>query len=141
MGNYIQNTLIKDEKVIYEGKVSVWAMAPLIILGFVFLFVGIGLLFWLAAFIQYKTTELAFTNKRVIAKFGFISRRTVELNLVKVESMQVNQSIFGRIFNYGTLIISGAGNPQGPIPGIDSPMEFRRAFMEFQDKLANEKTE
>lgn len=135
MGSYIQNTLIKDEKIIYEGKVSVWGMLPLIIVGFLLLFVaGIGLIFWLAAFIQYKTTELAFTNKRVIAKFGFISRRTVELNLVKVESMQVNQSLFGRLFNYGTLIVSGAGNPQAPIPNIDNPMAFRRAFMEFQDQ-------
>ena len=136
MGSYIQNTLIKDEKIIYEGKVSVWGMLPLIIVGFLLVFAaGIGLIFWLAAFIQYKTTEVAFTNKRVIAKFGFISRRTVELNLAKVESMQVNQSLFGRMFNYGTLIVSGAGNPQAPIPNIDNPMAFRRAFMEFQDQV------
>ena len=138
MGSYIQNTLIKDEKIIHEGKVSVWGMLPLIIAGFIFLpVIGMGLIFWLAAFIQYKTTEVAFTNKRVIAKFGFISRRTVELNLAKVESMQVNQSLFGRMFNYGTLIVSGAGNPQAPIPNIDNPMAFRRAFMEFQDQVKN----
>jgi hypothetical protein len=82
---------------------------------------------------DYKTTELAFTNKRVIAKFGLISRKTIELNISKVESMQVNQGILGRIFNYGTLVISGVGNPQAPILGISDPMSFRRAFMESQD--------
>ena len=81
------------------------------------------------------TTELAFTNKRVIAKFGFISRKTIEIGLTKVESLQVDQGILGRIFNFGTLVISGAGNPQAPIPGISNPMTFRRSFMEFQDNL------
>lgn len=134
MANYVQSTLIPNEKVIYEAKISVWSLSPLLVVGFFFMFLwGLGLLFWLAAFINYKSTELAFTNKRVIAKFGFISRRTVELNIAKVESVQINQGLFGRIFNFGTLVISGAGNPQAPISGISNPMGFRRAFMEFQD--------
>jgi len=136
LGSYVQNSLIADEKVIYEANISVWSMLPLLILGFLLLpLFGFGLLLWLIAFIRYKTTELAFTNKRVIAKFGFISRRTVELNLSKAESVQVNQGVFGRVFNFGTLIVSGAGNPQAPIPGISDPMSFRRSFMEFQDRL------
>lgn len=135
MSSYIQGTLIRDEKVIYEGKVSLWSLAPLIVLGFIFLAAaGLGVILWVAAAIKYKTTEVAFTNKRVIAKFGFISRKTVELHIAKVESMQVNQGILGRIFNFGTLIVSGAGNPQAPIPGISDPMSFRRAFMEHQDQ-------
>jgi len=79
------------------------------------------------------------SNKRVIAKFGFISRKTVELNISKVESIQVNQGFLGRIFNFGTLVISGAGNPQAPIPGISDPMAFRRAFMESQDSAGESK--
>jgi uncharacterized membrane protein YdbT with pleckstrin-like domain len=135
MVSYIESALIKDEKIIYIANVSFWSLAPIIILGILFLPVyGLGLIFWLVAFIRYQTTELAFTNKRVIAKFGFISRQTIELNITKVESIQVGQGVLGRIFNYGTLIISGAGNPQAPIPGISNPMGFRRAFMESQDK-------
>ena len=136
MASYIDGALIKDEKVIYTGRVSLWSLAPLIFFGFLGLFVfGLGLILWIVAFIRYKTTELAFTNKRVIAKFGFISRQTIELNITKVESIQVNQGILGRIFNYGTLIVSGAGNPQAPIPGISDPMAFRRSFMESQDNV------
>ncbi len=135
MGSYVEGTLIKDEKIIYEGKTSIWSLLPLIVLGFIFIGIfGIGILFWIAAALRYITTELAFTNKRVIAKFGFISRRTIELNLTKVESVQVNQGILGRVFNFGTLVISGAGNPQAPIPGISNPMTFRRSFMEYQDQ-------
>lgn len=59
MASYIEGALIKDEKVIYTGHVSLWSLAPWIILGFLLLpFVGIGLIFWLVAFIRYKTTEL-----------------------------------------------------------------------------------
>ncbi len=137
MASYIEGALIKDEKVIYTGHVSLWSLAPLIFFGFICLtFYGLGLILWIIAFIRYKTTEMAFTNKRVIAKFGFISRQTIELNISKVESIQVNQGILGRIFNFGTLIVSGAGNPQAPIPGISDPMSFRRSFMESQDQAA-----
>lgn len=135
MASYVENTLIKDEKIIYEGRVSLWSLLPMFLVGLILLpFAFIGLLFWFAALIRYFTTELAFTNKRVIAKFGFISRKTIELNLQKVESLQVNQGVLGRIFNFGTLVISGAGNPQAPIPGISNPMTFRRSFMEYQDQ-------
>lgn len=135
MAAYIKNALIQGEQIVYEGKVSWWSLAPLILLGFLFLFLfGVGLIFWLAAFIRYNTVEVAVTNKRVIAKFGFIGRRTVEMNIGKVESVQVNQSIFGRIFNFGSLIISSAGNAHAPISDISNPLKFRRAFMETQDQ-------
>ncbi|NMF90993.1 PH domain-containing protein [Aromatoleum petrolei] len=140
MASYIDGALIKDEKVVYTGNISLWSLAPLILLGLLFLALyGLGLIFWLVAFVRYKTTELAVTNKRVIAKFGFISRQTIELNINKVESIQVNQGILGRIFNFGSLVVSGAGNPQAPIPGISNPMSFRRVFMETQDQAAQAK--
>ena len=136
MGKYVQSTLISEEQVVYEAKLSFWSDLPAILLGFFLLtFYGLGLVIWIILYMQYVSTELAFTNKRVIAKFGFISRKTIELNISKVESLQISQSFLGRIFNFGTIIISGAGNPQAPIPGIANPMEFRRAFMEYQDKV------
>lgn len=140
MASYIEGALIKDEKVTYTGNISLWSLAPLILIGFLLLALyGLGLIFWAVAFIRYKTTELVVTNKRVIAKFGFISRQTIEINISKVESIQVNQGILGRIFNYGSLVISGAGNPQAPIPGISNPMNFRRVFMETQEQAAQAK--
>lgn len=133
MASYVEGSLTNGEQVIYQGKVSVWSLLPLIILGFIFLFGLIGILFWIAAAIRYFTTELAITNKRVIAKFGLISRSTIEINLQKIESIQVNQGILGRIFDYGSIVVSGAGNPQAPIPGISKPLQFRRAFLDTQE--------
>lgn len=135
MTSYVEGALVKDEKIVHIGHISLWSLSHLIALGLVLLPVfGLGLIFLVMAFVRYKTTELAITSKRVIVKLGFIQRRTVEININKVESIQVDQAILGRIFNFGTLVISGAGNPQAPITGISAPMEFRKAFIEAQDR-------
>lgn len=133
MENYVDGTLQENEQVIYRGYISLWSLLPHFVIGFILIFFYLLGLFIIAyAIIKYKTTELAITDKRIIAKFGWISRTSVELNMNKIESIQVQQTILGRIFNFGTLIISGAGNPQAPIPNISNPMEFRRVFMEMQ---------
>jgi uncharacterized membrane protein YdbT with pleckstrin-like domain len=134
MASYVESVLTKGEKVVYQGKVSIWSLTPLFFIGLIFIALyGLGLLFWAAAAIRYFTTELTITNKRVIAKFGLVSRSTIEINLQKIESIQVNQGILGRIFNFGSIVVSGAGNPQAPIPGISSPLLFRRAFVDTQE--------
>lgn len=134
MGSYVESNLIKNESVQHEGKISVWVLLPKIILGFVLLPIfGIGILLWISAAITYYTTELAITNKRVIAKFGFIRRDTVEMNISKVESIQVDQGILGRIFNFGSVLVAGAGDPKAPIPGISHPLQFRKMFFEVQE--------
>jgi len=136
MSSYVESVIGNDEKVEYEGQVSLWSLLPLFLLGLVLLpMYGVGLIFWVIAFIRYKTTELAITNKKVIAKFGFISRNSIELLLPKIESIQVNQSILGRMLNYGSIVASGAGNPQAPVPGISNPIEFRKKFMEIQERV------
>jgi uncharacterized membrane protein YdbT with pleckstrin-like domain len=135
MQSYVEGALVKDEKIVHLGHISLWSLWHLIALGLVLLPVfGLGLIFLIMAYVRYKTTELAITTKRVIVKFGLIRRRTIEININKVESIQVDQEILGRVFNFGTLVISGAGNPQAPVAGISSPMDFRRAFIEAQDQ-------
>lgn len=134
MSSYVESVLSANEKVEYTANVSLWSMIPLFILGLVLLpLYGVGLLFWVVAYLRYISTELVITNKKIVAKFGFISRHTIELLLPKVESIQVNQSFLGRMLDYGSVIVSGAGNPQAPVPGISHPIEFRRKFMELQE--------
>ncbi len=134
MASYVEGALIKDERIVHLGRISLWSLWGWLLAGIVLLpAFGLGLIFLAVAYVKYKTTELAITTRRVIAKFGFVSRRTVELNIHKVESVQVDQSVMGRLLNYGTLVIAGAGEPQAPIPGISDPIAFRRAFIEAQD--------
>ncbi|MGY0197225.1 PH domain-containing protein [Leptothrix sp. BB-4] len=135
MTSYVEGALIQDERIVHMGRISLWSLAHLLALGVLLLPVfGIGLIFLIKAWIRYKTTELAVTTRRVIVKFGLIRRSTVEININKVESIQVDQDILGRLFNHGTLIIAGAGSPQAPIAGISDPMAFRRAFIQAQDQ-------
>jgi len=80
---------------------------------------------WLRAFIRRATTELAVTDRRVIFKRGLIRRHTVEMNMDKVESVDVDQSVLGRIFNYGDITIRGTGETMETLHAIDHPLDFR----------------
>jgi uncharacterized membrane protein YdbT with pleckstrin-like domain len=84
-----------------------------------------GLYHLLKVWFKRWTTEIVVTNKRIIYKSGFISRSTVEMNLDKVESVQVEQTVFGRILDYGTIIIRGTGAGIEPIRMVEGPLEFR----------------
>lgn len=134
MASYVDGALTEGEHVVYIGRVSAWSVAHLLFLGVLLLPVLVGLYFLGKALVRWKATEIAVTNKRVIAKFGFIGRRTVELNINRVEGIEVDQSLLGRIFGFGSLTISGTGSEQAPVPGISEPLAFRRAFMAAQDE-------
>jgi len=134
MGSYVDDVLINDERVMYRARISKWSLWPLLLLGALLLVVyGIGLLFWLWAWIVYSTTELAITNKRVIAKTGLIQRRTIEMFLEKIESIQVDQSVLGRVFNFGSVVISGTGVHSAPFKSISDPLALRKNFMMAAD--------
>lgn len=85
----------------------------------------LALLSWARAAIRRATTELAITDRRVIYKAGLLSRHTLEMNRSKVESVDVNQSILGRLFGYGTIIVRGTGGSLEPIRMIGDPLSFR----------------
>ena len=88
--------------------------------------VAIAALYWTAkAWFHRWTTETDVTNLRVVRKTGFIQRRTFEMSLDKVESVDVNQSILGRILNYGDVTIQGVGEGKETISTIASPLAFR----------------
>ncbi|HEX3498595.1 MAG TPA: PH domain-containing protein [Stellaceae bacterium] len=80
---------------------------------------------WLPAFLRRWTTELAVTNRRVIFKSGLFRRHTMEMNMSKVESVDVDQSIIGRILGFGTVTIRGTGGGIEPMRNIADPIVFR----------------
>jgi uncharacterized membrane protein YdbT with pleckstrin-like domain len=148
MGRYIDDILQPGEKVLYSTNAhwifylpaiagAVVAVAFLVLSG---MFVGAPTLVCLslaviaALFAIYKmltawfhrwTTETDVTNLRVVHKTGFIKRRTFEISLDKVESVDVNQSILGRILNYGDVTIMGVGEGRETIRTIAAPLAFR----------------
>ncbi len=85
--------------------------------------------YWtLRAWFHRLTTETDVTDRRVVHKTGFIRRRTFEIALDKIESVDVDQSIFGRVFNYGDVTIMGVGEGRQTIKTIASPLAFRNAI-------------
>jgi uncharacterized membrane protein YdbT with pleckstrin-like domain len=134
MSSYIEEALVKDEKLVHLGHISLWSLWHLIAIGILLLpAFGVGLVFLVIAYVRYKSVELAVTTKRLIVKHGFVRRQTVEINLNRVESIQVEQGLLGRLFNFGTLIVAGTGTSHAPLTGIAEPMGFRKAFIEAQD--------
>jgi hypothetical protein len=81
------------------------------------------------ALIYHVSIELAVTSRRVISKFGFIRRSTIELNHKNVESFKVDQSIPVRLLDFGTVRINGTGGVSTPIPRIADPLEFRKVAL------------
>jgi len=120
MGKYVQENLGKDEQVLYEAKLH-WM---------IFVSLRAILTLFIGPLIASATSEFAVTNKRVVIKVGLISRRTVEMNLSKIESVNVNQSIIGRLLGYGTIIIVGTGGTTETFDTIADPLQFRRKFQE-----------
>lgn len=132
--SYIDDSLVPGETVLHRARISWWSQSGLLVLGVLLLVVVVGLFFLFAAWLRVHSTELAITNKRVIAKFGFIKRDTVEINLGKVEAVRVEQGFWGRVLNFGTILITGTGGSLEPIPDIADPLVFRRKFMEATDQ-------
>jgi uncharacterized membrane protein YdbT with pleckstrin-like domain len=90
---------------------------------------GLAALYWTAtAWFHRWTTETDVTNMRVVHKTGFIKRRTFEMALDKIESVDVNQSILGRLLNYGDVTVNGVGEGRETIRTIASPLAFRSSI-------------
>jgi len=85
----------------------------------------LGLLMTAGAWLRRWTTEIAVTSKRIIYKRGFVRRRTIEMNIDKVESVDVTQSVLGRLLDFGTITVRGVGTGIEPLANIESPIEFR----------------
>ncbi len=152
MGRYIDEILQPGEKVLYSTNahwmfylpaIAAWIVALILLIlsrattteGIVLLclaasaVVAIAALYWTTrAWFHRWTTETDVTNLRVIHKTGFITRKTFEMSLDKVESVDVNQSILGRILNYGDVTILGVGEGKQTISTIASPLAFRNSI-------------
>jgi len=152
MGRYIDEILQPGEKVLYSTNahwvfylpaIGAWIVAAIlfvlsratIVEGIVLLclsasaVVAIVALYWTAkAWFHRWTTETDVTNKRVVHKTGFVKRRTFEIALDKIESVDVNQTILGRMLDYGNVTILGVGEGKETIATIAAPLSFRNAI-------------
>jgi len=147
MATYVDRVLEPGESVRYRTTVSSIVYIPsgvLAAIALAALLVGVNYpdrdgFFWFVATISAMvamcnfayawfrrwTTEIAVTDRRVILKRGLIRRHTIEMNMNKIESVDVDQTVLGRIFGYGTIIVRGTGGSLEPIRNIRHPLTFR----------------
>lgn len=135
---YIESNLLADEKIIYKARLhGIIFVKPvaLIVLGVIFLFIQpiigslvvvIGVVAIIPSLIDYLSSEFGVTNKRVIIKIGFLRRRTVELLLRQVEAISVDQSVLGRMLDFGSVTLTGTGGVREVFHNISAPLELRR---------------
>jgi uncharacterized membrane protein YdbT with pleckstrin-like domain len=149
--SYILSNLKDNEKLAFKSSQSIkslffWSfifgfigLVLFLLKGFVIIMGGsptgynLYLIYWsvllffvIKNLITYFTTEYGITNTRVISKQGLIRRDIEEINLSSIESINVNQSIIGRILNYGTIIVSGRGTSKVIFKDIDNVVEVRK---------------
>lgn len=160
---YIDKTLVPGEHVVYETRLHWFVMLGHLFLGLVLIGAGIFMavyadehqemttgslhaLYWgalaaavigiavlIAGSIRRNATEMAVTNRRVLIKTGLASRRTIEMLLNKVETIEVEEPGLGRMFGYGSIVIVGTGGTSEPFHKMAHPIEFRnRVQMEIE---------
>jgi len=143
--NYVNRVVQPGENIRHIGRLSpiIFFRPALLILGGFFIgtattneaapaigliLILLGIIGLIRAWVKRSTTEIAVTDSRVIVKVGLLSRRTMEMNMNKVESVIVDQSILGRMFNFGSIALRGSGSGIEPIQNISQPLELRAAI-------------
>ena len=138
---YIESNLLPNETVVQRAHLH-WIVflkaAAVVAVGLGLLFfeprtiglivIGIGLVMAVPPFLERTTSEFGVTSKRVIIKVGLIQRRTLELLIRQVEAISVDQSLTGRILDFGTITLTGTGGVRETFHNIANPLEFRRSI-------------
>jgi len=151
MSSYVESVLAPGERIVHRAAISHWNFALSYLVGALCIIgaaaavyvdwqrgpliaavlTAIGVVVIMVALIRRGTSELVLTDRRIIDKRGFIARATVEMTLAKVESLHVNQGLFGRMLNYGDVTVVGTGSSLEPLRGICGPLELRRKLGEI----------
>jgi uncharacterized membrane protein YdbT with pleckstrin-like domain len=151
--SYIDGNLLEGERVVYRTRLH-WllfltpVLFTIVLLAIAWLLatrtsepwshyawipVALSALLLLATYIKRQSSDFAVTNKRVMMKVGVFSTRSIELVLNKVEAIAVNQSLMGRIFGYGDIVVTGSGGTKEAFAHIQGPLAFRRAVQSVTD--------
>jgi uncharacterized membrane protein YdbT with pleckstrin-like domain len=153
--SYIDGNLLAGEHVVFRTRLHwklllgplLFALATLVPVAWVLaqgtwnnlilIAPALGVLVLLAAIVRRQSSDFAVTNKRVMMKTGVFSTRSVELLLNKIEAMAVNQSLGGRMWGYGDIVVTGSGGTEEMFPNVQAPLELRRAVQSVTDAELN----
>ena len=118
--------------ILFGERMGAQFSKPVCIIAGIIVLVGIMLL--LGAYVRQTSTEIVITNKRLIAKYGFVSRATFEILANRITGANFDQTVFGRMLGYGTILVHGAGGEISPIDQVENPQLFYRALVSVLEK-------
>jgi Bacterial PH domain len=101
--------------------------ATLLVCGIVAIFAGM---------VRRNATEMAVTTRRVVIKQGIVNRKTIELLLTKIETMEVSEPMVGRMLGYGSITMVGTGGTSEPFHKIAHPLQFRGEVQQQLEKIS-----
>jgi uncharacterized membrane protein YdbT with pleckstrin-like domain len=164
--SYIEASLIPGETVVYQTRLHWIVMLRHLLLGLLLLAVSGALLSYLlhrprfgntgqhlaeggavtllvcgivavlAGVVRRRATEMAVTTRRVVVKQGLMSRKTIEMLLNKIETIEVSEPMVGRMLGYGSITMVGTGGTSEPFHKIAHPLQFRSAVQQQLEKLS-----
>ena len=89
-------------------------------------------------FLQWWAEEYLVTTHRVVQTEGIVNKHTKDSALEKINDITLNQSVLGRILNYGDLaIITGSDIGTNMLKRLAKPVEFKKTLLEQKTKLAD----
>lgn len=164
--SYIEATLVPGEALVYQTRLHWTVMLRHILLGLLLLagagallsyflnqpgmsatsehlteggaaallICGIAAIF--AGVVRRNATEMAVTNRRVVIKQGLVNRKTIELLLNKIETIEVTEPMVGRMLGYGSITIIGTGGTSEPFHKIAHPLQFRSEVQQQLERLS-----
>ena len=121
---------------LFSPMTSVEAIEPMIRLLPSLVLAVIGLVIFLYMMIKKWTTERVLTDLRFVQKTGWIIRHTEEIRIDRMEEVNLDQSLLGRILDYGDIQIAGVGTGEIKLKMIDSPIEFQKKLNDLKVKFA-----
>lgn len=98
-----------------------------------------GIVAIIAGAVRRNATEMAVTTRRVVVKQGLMSRKTIEMLLNKIETIEVSEPMAGRMLGYGSITMIGTGGTSEPFHKIAHPLQFRSEVQQQLEKLSGPK--
>jgi hypothetical protein len=124
---YIQESLSNGEEVKALFKLHWFSKIPMVI--WIILAIptfGLTLVLALWEWLKLRNIEQGVTNKRVILKKGIISRKSEEMKISSIETVEISQGVMGRVFGFGTVKVTGRGISDLVFKNINDPMDVKR---------------
>ena len=124
---YIQESLSNGEEVKALFKLHWFSKVPMIIwIVLAIPTLGLTLLLALWEWLKLRSIEQGVTNKRVILKKGIISRKSEEMKISSIETVEITQGVIGRLFGFGTVQVTGRGISDLVFRNINDPMDVKK---------------